>query len=160
MISALRNICIFICQAKTWEFKWENPKPIHSWYACSSRSSFFAKCTKKVREKWLETLIMNCIKRSRIFSTHNHGLRTPNEAFFHWNSKLLGLGRQIGVFGVLSAELSAPILVQWVPCQCFPLFNHYFYKKLSLYIHIRNKYLGLGFEFGPQRIRNLAFVCP
>ena len=76
MICALRNICIFICQAKTWEFKWENPKPIHSWYACSSRSSFFAKCTKKVREKWLETLIMNCIKRSRIFSTHNHGLRT------------------------------------------------------------------------------------
>ena len=26
----------------------------------------------------------------------NHGLWTPNEAFFHWNPKLLGLGRQIG----------------------------------------------------------------
>ena len=26
---------------------------------------------------------------------------------------------------------------------------HYFYKKLSLYIHIPNIYLGLGFEFGP-----------
>ena len=39
---------------------------------------------------------------------------------------------------------------------CFPLFNHYFYKKLSLYIQIQNIYLELGFEFGPQRIRDLA----
>ena len=83
-----------------------------------------------------------------------HGLRTPNEAFFHWNPELLG--RQIGqinsgAFGVFLAELSAPILVQWVPFPCFPLFNHYFYKILSLYIHTPNIYLGLGlgFEFGP-----------
>ena len=41
---------------------------------------------------------------------------------------------------------------------CFPLFNHYFYKKLYLYIHISNVYLGLGFEFWPQRIRDLAVV--
>jgi hypothetical protein len=32
--------------------------------------------------------------------------------------------------------------------------------KLSLYIHIPNIYLQLGFEFGPQRIGDLAFVCP
>ena len=43
-----------------------------------------------------------------------HGLRTPNEAFFHQNPKLLGLGRQFGqinfgAFGVFSADLSAPI---------------------------------------------------
>jgi hypothetical protein len=46
--------------------------------------------------------------------------------------------------------------------QCFPLINHYFYKKLSLYVQIPNKYLGLGFdfEFGPQRIWDLAIVCP
>ena len=83
----------------------------------------------------------------------------PNEAFFHWNPELLGLGRQIGqinsgAFGVFSVKLSAPILVQ-----CFPLFKHYFYKKLSLYIHIPNIYLGLEFEFGLQRIWDLAFVC-
>ena len=79
--------------------------------------------------------------------------------------KLLGLGRKIGqiniwAFGVFSAELSALILVQWVPCPCFPLLNHCFYKKLSLYIHIQNIYLELGFEFGSQRIRDLAFMCP
>jgi hypothetical protein len=37
--------------------------------------------------------------------------------------------------------------------------HHYFYKKLSLYIQISNIYLGLGFEFGPQRNRDLAIVC-
>ena len=93
-----------------------------------------------------------------------HGLRMPNEAFFHWNPELLGLGRQIGQtnfgsFWVFSAKLSAPLLVQWVPCLCFSLLNHYFYKKLSLYIHIPNISLGLGFEFRPQRISDLAFVC-
>ena len=78
----------------------------------------------------------------------------PMKPFFHWNSELLGLGRTIGqinsgAFEVFSADLSTPILVQWVPCPCFPLFNHYFYKKLSLYIiHIPNIYLGLGVEFG------------
>ena len=76
-----------------------------------------------------------------------HGLRTPNEAFFHRNPKFL-------------ANLSAPILVLWVPCPCFPLIIHYFYKKLSLYIQIPNIYLGLGFELGPQRIGDLAIVCP
>ena len=40
----------------------------------------------------------------------NHGLRTPNKAFFHLNPELLGLGRQIGqmdtgAFGVSLAEL-------------------------------------------------------
>ena len=89
------------------------------------------------------------------------------EAFFHRNTKLLGLDRQFGqinfgAFGVFSVNLSVPILVLWVPCPCFPLINHYSYKKLSLYIQIPNIYLGLGFEFefGMQRIRELAIVCP
>ena len=33
-------------------------------------------------------------------------------------------------------------------------------QKLSLYTHISNIYSGLGFEFGPQRIRDLAIVSP
>ena len=101
-----------------------------------------------------------------IIITYWHGLRTPNEAFFHQNPKVMGLGRQFvqinfPAFGAFSADLSAPILVQWVPCPCFPLINHYFYNKLSLYIRIQKIYLGLGFEFefGPQRVRDLAIVC-
>ena len=88
-----------------------------------------------------------------------HGLRTTNETFFHWNLELLGLGRQIEqknseAFRVVSAELSVPYLVQWVPCSYSYLFSHYLKKRL--YIHITNIYLGLGFQFG---IRLLAFVC-
>ena len=72
-----------------------------------------------------------------------HGLRTPNGAFFHLNPEFLNLDRQIGqinsgAFEVFSDKLSKPILVQRVPCRCFPLFNNYFYNKLSLYIHIPN----------------------
>ena len=48
----------------------------------------------------------------------------------------------------------------WVLCHCFLSFNHYIYKKLSFCINIQNIYLGLGFEFGLQRISDLAFVCP
>ena len=87
-------------------------------------------------------------------------------SFFHWNPELLGLSWQMGpinswAFEVFPAKLSVPISVQSVFCLCFPLSNHYFYKKLSIYIHIPNIYLGLGFEFefGPQRIKDLAFVC-
>ena len=45
---------------------------------------------------------------------YNHRLRMSNEAFFHWNSELLGLGRQIGqtnsgAFGVFLAELQLNI---------------------------------------------------
>ena len=66
------------------------------------------------------------------------------------NFKLLSLGRQFGhinfgAFGVFSAELSAPILVMWVPCLCFFLsINNYFCKKTKpLYPH--PKYLvGIG----------------
>ena len=92
-----------------------------------------------------------------------HGLRTPRESFF-LNPELLGMGRHFGLkvfeaFGVFSAGLSAPILLLWVPFPCFLLFNHYFYKKLSLYIHIPNIYLGLGFEFGPKRIIGIQPSC-
>ena len=38
------------------------------------------------------------------------------------------------------------------------LINHYFYKKLILYIQIPNNYLALGFEFKPQRISDLAIM--
>ena len=88
--------------------------------------------------------------------------RRPMKHFF---IKTLGLGQTIwadkfwGIWGIFG-WFSAPIFVLWVPCPCFPLFHHYFYEKLSLYIHIPNTHLGLGFEFCPQRIKNLAFVCP
>ena len=59
-----------------------------------------------------------------------HGLRTPNEAFFHWNPELLGLGIQIeqifwGLLGIFGQTIST----HFGTCPCFPLFNHYFLQK-------------------------------
>ena len=48
------------------------------------------------------------------------------------------------------------------PLSMFSILQPLFLQKKSLYIHISDIYLGLGFEFEcrPQRIRDLAFVCP
>jgi hypothetical protein len=58
----------------------------------------------------------------------------PNEAFFSSKSQTFGFGQAIwavnfGAFGVFSAD----------SCPCFPLIDHYFYKKLSLYIQIKSR---------------------
>ena len=50
----------------------------------------------------------------------NHGLQTPNEAFFRQNPKLLGLGRQFGVF---LANLLAPIKGQLISKGLFGFVN-------------------------------------
>ena len=93
-----------------------------------------------------------------------HGLRTPRESSFR-KSQTFGLGQTNwadkfwGIWGIFGQTISTHFdtLKSFVHVYCFPLFNHYFYKKLSLHIHIPNIYL---FEFGPQRIRYLVFVCP
>ena len=66
----------------------------------------------------------------------------------------------MGHLGFFRPIFQHPFRVLWAPCPCFPLINYYFYKELSLYIRIPNIHLELGFEIGPQRIRNLAIVCP
>ena len=38
----------------------------------------------------------HCVAYAGHWILLRHGLRTPNEAFFHQNPKLLGLGRQFG----------------------------------------------------------------
>ena len=82
-----------------------------------------------------------------------HGLRTPNEAFFLSKSQTFGLGQTIradkfwGIWGIFGRFISIHFGKEF-------LVHHYFYKTLSLCIQIPNIYL--GFEFGPQRIRDLA----
>ena len=98
--------------------------------------------------------------------TFDHGLRTPNEALFHpktfrlgqtiWEDKFWGIW---GMYFRMIYQHSFQYCESLVHVS-MPLINHYFYKKLSLYIQIPSIYLGLGFEFGPQRIRNLTFACP
>ena len=68
-----------------------------------------------------------------------------------WADKFWGIWGIFGQFIIVYFGTVSP---------CFLLINHYFCEKLSLYIKIPNIYLGLGFEFGPQRIWDLAIVCP
>jgi hypothetical protein len=46
------------------------------------------------------------------------------------------------------------------PLSMFFINQPLFLPKLSIYIQIQNTYLGVGFEFGPQRVWDLAIVCP
>ena len=85
-------------------------------------------------------------------------IKIPN--FWAWADKCWG------IWGYFCPIYQHPFwYVLWVPCPCFPLNNHYFYQKLSLYIQIPNIYMRLGlglwfeYQFGQQRIRDLAIVC-
>ena len=52
---------------------------------------------------------------------------------FSLKSRIFGLGQTNWAnrfWGIFGQTISIPILVQWVPCLCFSLFNHYFYKKI------------------------------
>ena len=107
-----------------------------------------------------------------------------NEAFFHWNPELLrfpnwnhsvrhllhlntynlcpywifGLGQTNwtnkfwGIWSIFDQTISESLV------HVFRYSTIISTKKLSLYIHIPNIYLGLGFEFGPKRIRDLYLV--
>ena len=94
----------------------------------------------KKEQKW-EIALQTTLGFKLLWSCYGFFKTRTTEAFFHQNPKLLGLGRQFrqinsGSFWVFSVDLSGPILVQWIPCPCFPLINHYFYKNLSLYTQI------------------------
>ena len=75
------------------------------WHFGLSSSFFLFFCWQQKNSKHFWKLI--CHIQSPV-----HGLWTPNQAFFHWNPELLGLGRQIGqiklwdVWGIFSQTIS------------------------------------------------------
>ena len=84
----------------------------------------------------------------------DHGLRTPNEAFFHF-----GLGQTNwadkfwGIWGIFGQTISTH----------FGTVSHFSIFSIIQPLFLQKTkplYLGLGFEFEPQRIMVLAFVCP
>ena len=79
-----------------------------------------------------------------------HGLRTPRESFFSKISKFWAWADILRYLRYFQLDYQHSL---WY-CE-FHVFN-YFYKKMSLY----SIYLGVWFKFGPQRIWDLAFVCP
>ena len=91
----------------------------------------------------------------------NHGLRS----LFSSKSQTFVLGQTnwadkfCGIWGIFSGFISNHFGTM-SPFSMFSINQPLFLQKTSLYIHIPNIYLGLGFEFGSQRIRDLAIVCP
>ena len=83
----------------------------------------------------------------------------PMKPFFIEIQNFLGLGRQIGLWGIFDQTISIHFGAV-SPLSMFSIIQPLFLQRTKpLYSH-SNIYLGLGFEFGPQRIRDLAFVCP
>ena len=82
-----------------------------------------------------------------------HGVWTPHEAFFSSKSQTFGFGqtnwadRFWGIWGIFGRFIST---------------NFGTVSPLSIFSKstiISTKNLGLGFVFGPQRIRDSAIVC-
>jgi hypothetical protein len=70
-----------------------------------------------------------------------------------WADKFWGIW---GIFGQFNSTHFGKVS----PLSMFSIIQPLFLQMLSPYIHISNIYLGLKFEFEPQRIRDLAFMCP
>ena len=70
-----------------------------------------------------------------------------------WADKCWGIW---GTFGLFISNHFGTVS----PLSMFCINQPLFLQKLSLYIQIPNIHLGLGFEFGLQRIGDLAIVCP
>ena len=77
---------------------------------------------------------------------------------FHQNPKFLGLGRQFGQFSFWAFSANSSSHFGTVsPLSMFTINQPLFLQKKAF---IPNIYLELGFEFGPQRMRDLAIVYP
>ena len=92
-----------------------------------------------------------------VLSERKKALTTDAQlSLFLLKSRTFGLGQlNSGAFGVFSANYQHPF-------QYVHVFHHSTIistKYLSLYIHIPNIFLVLGFEFWLQRIRDLALAC-
>ena len=84
--------------------------------------------------RWAEK---TCLCLSPLLDSTDYGrLMKPFLSKWAWADNL----ENLGALGVISNDLRAPILEVWVPCPSFSLINHYFYKKLSLYIQIPNMF--------------------
>ena len=94
-----------------------------------------------------------------IDSSSSHGLRTPRERFFSKNPNFLALAEKFwGIWGIVGRLISTHFGTV-SPLFMFSINQALFLQNLSLYIQISNIYLGLGFEFGLQRIWDLAIMC-
>ena len=119
---------------------------------------------KRFRNGWNDMISSEKMKKmSEVTQGNIEWKKSPTTdnqlSFFSLKSQTFGLGQTSwadkfwGILGIFGRTISTHFGTVF-----HYVFNHYFYKKLQ------NTYLELGFEFefefGLQRIWNLAFVCP
>ena len=91
----------------------------------------------------------------------NTRTRDAQWSLFSSKSQTFGFGQTIwadnfGEFGIFLNDLSAPILVLWVSslsCLRFPLINHYFCKKLRIYILLNPKSSDWDLNLGLKELK-------
>ena len=99
----------------------------------------------------LISLIMNYVHSERVFfpKIPNFGLGQTNWSLTFWG--IWGIfcwtnSTHFGIVGSLSMfSINQPLFLQ---------------KTMPLYPNPPKKYLGVGAEFEPERIRNLVIMCP
>ena len=111
------------------------------------------------------TIIMEIIMANFKNKLHkgDHGLWKSRASFF-WKSPLFWLGQANwaenlrGIRGIFSQFNSTHFGILCFPCKCFFIDQESFLQKKNTYISKSYifMYLGLGFEFGPQRVMDLA----
>ena len=131
----------------------KNQQLLHTFFV--KLSTVFLQLTND-RNKFMTSPLRFSIKPRKIsgrYTDYGH----PERAYFFKYPKLLGLGRHFGLkffeaFGAFLDYQHPFWYCEFLVHVFHYVFNNYFYKNLSLYIQLPNIYLGLGFEFGPQRI--------
>ena len=139
MVTYYNTIQFCMNDLKKKKERWKNSRNIFKTLLCAPKSFSYSRCSIIViQEKNTHAFEIELW----VATDYGH----PMKLF--QNPKLLGLGRQfrqinLGAFGVFSSNISLPISVQWVPCPCFSLINHFSIKTKPLYPN--PKYLfGIG----------------
>ena len=92
--------------------------------------------------------VVTFFKWKHHYLSENIAIFHPNDDFF---TQYLLLNEERCHLTTFSWRLENESERKKEPCPCFDFYYSIiiFYKKLSLYIHIPNIFLGLSFEFGP-----------
>ena len=159
--------CVYCLRLKVWKMAslfdkifsvvTSAPKQGYEILSWMETTNFFAQLSVSVLAK-AQVSFNNYVDKKKV------GTRTTDLQWSLFSSKspTFGLGQTVradkflGILGILGWFISTNFEL-WSPWSMFSINQPLF---LSLYIQIQNIHLGLGFEFGPQRIRNLTILCP
>ena len=96
-----------------------------------------------------KTRTMDAQRNLYSLKSRTFGFGQANWAYRFWD-----------IFGIFGQTISTHFVTVSPSSMLFIIYPLFLQNKLSLYIHIPNIFMKMRLEFGLQRIRDLAFVCP